>query len=184
MGRRFESDRGYRDKTRHRKESKLKNRFILGALMALIFSALSVVGFASPAQADVYPMKTTSNQCVNYGPRTTCVQLQWRRQDDGNGVSVEGMWINTNNGCSTLEDSGGKYNPVNLNLGDFVHGYDAEPCNVFKDLEFRGPETGGAYAVPFLKARVDNGGDMNIYFEWLLRNDGTSVFTRKDVWPV
>lgn len=80
------------------------------AIAATLLTAGLIVGV--PTQADAYVDRVTANHCKNHGVTTAtggytvtlCTAVRYHKQDDGNGVVVDGVWIDVNNGCGDLEN--------------------------------------------------------------------------------
>ena len=154
-------------------------RLTVAMIIALIASLGAVAGVVTPAQA-----ATTGWTCNSYRDITTCVSVDWTKQGDGTGVLLEGIQVWTSNGCSSLESSGGKYDPV---TALYVHNstqhvwnswaWGAEGCNFYKDLSHAGADSGYMDVRVALKARINWYGDKTVYMGWTLRPDGTSYVT-------
>lgn len=144
--------------------------FILGLLMAV---GLAVAGPVTSAQAAA--QYTTPWECVNYRNVTTCEYVGWRAQSDGTGVVIEGFHVWTSNGCGSLEDSGGKYNPAraffpNPDTETVYQDWDwgAEDCNWAKDLSYAGRDVGTMDFRSSIKARINLAGDKIVDMGWTL----------------
>lgn len=81
----------------------------IAAACAALLAAGLVVG--TPTQADAYVDRNTTVHCKNHGVTTAtggytvtlCTQVRYHKQDDGNGVVVDGVWIDINNACGNLD---------------------------------------------------------------------------------
>ena len=151
------------------------NKFTI--FLAALVLAITGIAIGSSGPAAAYD---TGKKCVTRSAVTTCVEPHWRTQGDGTGVYIEGFWIDTTNGCSDLESSGGRYNPVtaftaNPQTGVIWDSWDfgAEDCNFYKDIEAWGKDKGSFNFRGTLKARVDWGSDHKVYWGFKLSPNGS-----------
>lgn len=155
-------------------------------MMALLGATVlsgSLLAVATPQTADAASNYTTAWKCVGYRDIVTCAYPEWRRQDDGAGVTLEGFEVWTSQGCGSLED-GGKYDPVqalwvnpsNGNI-DYNYNFGVEGCNFYKDLSNRGRDNGGMDFRLSLRARIDWATDKDVYIGWNLQANGTYTVT-------
>lgn len=164
-------------------------RRIAGVITALIVAMGLMVGLSAPANA-----YQTGRVCKTYTINvaqfpddtvTTCVEAQWRNQDDGAGVTLEGMWVDTTNGCSALRNHGAYtaytntrlswLHPSDDNWGDnYTWYFGAEDCNYYKDLSRRGRERGGMKFRFYTEAQLgaDGNNDEWVRMTLLLSPDG------------
>jgi hypothetical protein len=119
-------------------------------------------------------------QCQAYRDISTCLSLDWARQADGTGVRLEGIQVRTERGCGSLEDDGGKYNPVtgravNNQTGslDYTYDFGEEPCAFYKDVSNAVGDNGGAVITVEVKARIDSAGDKRVGWRILLGAGGS-----------
>lgn len=129
--------------------------------LAIIAVALGVFLYIPPANAATY---WNESHCHNHGvitagglatgTVTVCIEVQYRLQDDGNGLRLEYAWIDINNGCnSTLLDNPYLYNfhfTTYTKAGALQYGQqvtDIYNCHVTRDLEVKGPENGNEMMV-------------------------------------
>jgi len=140
-------------------------RTIFAPIVAFL-TIFAVLFAASPAMASY----TTTPRTFTYADVATEVQFNFRTQDDGTGVRVEYFWLFTNRGCDSLEASGGKYDPVKVEMWnsagtavlDTVN-FGPDGCQNYHDMELPGPDTGCIQIHVTLKARINNMHDRWLY---------------------
>src|SRR6478735_1524390 len=155
----------------------MKKIVMMVASMAVMLSLVLFNG--TPAQAAT--QYETPNECFTYRDIATCVYVDWKRQDDGNGITIEGVGWFTNQGCDSLESSGGKYAPayswtINPDTMAYKNTWDfgADSCNGYHDLHAQQRENGGMYFQWNVKARIDQAVDQWLNVRWFLGETGNS----------
>lgn len=154
-------------------------------LFVVFFSTIAMVMamlvVSSPAEAYV-----TGKKCMSYRDVVTCIEPEWRKQADGTGVYLEGFWMDTTQGCSSLEDSGGKYSEVGSlwvrTANDAVWrswDWGTEPCNIYHDLEEAGADTGDMDFRWSGKARIDWATDKKLAIGFTLKTNGSYTVNYK-----
>jgi hypothetical protein len=148
-------------------------RSTIVAFVALMLASMLTVVLSTPAQA-----YRTGKKCISYRDIVTCVEPDWRLQTDGNGATVEGYWVDTTTGCGSLEANDGRYNEAQAFMAHpagstiRVGNFGEEPCNIYHDLEWTGPDTGGLDFRVNMKARINNAGDRYLYWGFRLKPGG------------
>lgn len=156
------------------------------ALAAILLTLFSPAQSANADDTAVGPISTreatqfTSPEwCVSYSGTRTCVQYAWDRQEDGDGVRIEGARYETSD-CGELESSGGRYTTPSL-VYDRPDGarrslylYNTNGCNEYLNLKEAGADTGPMRVTFEAKARVNFGTDKNIYIRGIIRPNGQS----------
>lgn len=156
-------------------------RKIISMLSGLLLTLGLVAALPGSAQA-TEPQYFGPWQCQAYRNIATCLSLDWARQADGTGVRLEGIQVRTSQGCGSLEDSGGKYNPVTGNavnsstgILDYSYDFGAEPCDFYKDVSNAVGDNGRAVITVQLKARINGAGDKRVGWRIQLGPDGYHV---------
>lgn len=154
--------------------------------LAIIAVALGVIAYVPPANAATV---WNESHCHNHGvitagglatgTVTVCVEVQYRLQDDGDGLRLEYAWIDINNGCnSTLLDSPYlKYTHfyteyLNYSLYSGQQVSEVYNCHVTRDLELAGPDhPNEIYAVFDYQLNINNATNWDDEFEFCIGVD-------------
>lgn len=159
---------------------------MLHKTVALI-SALPMLVVGASAPANAAPVWNTGWTCVTDSDVQTCLNVTWTTQDDGDGVRLEGMQVQTY-GCAKLE---GGYNgestysdvtPMFIHPDgtlDYQYNFGDEPCDFFKDVSNAGKDTGRMELKFKMKARVNNARDHWVHIYWTLKPNGERVLDYK-----
>lgn len=147
-------------------------------ILALL-ATIATVGLISATPAQAASDYSTPWKCVSYRDISTCVSVDWSKQADGTGVRLEGFEVWTSNGCSSLEESGGRYNPVRpffvnpaTGATDYQYEFGAEPCNFYKDLSNAGRDVGSMDFRFNAHARIDLAADRDVLIGYNLQANG------------
>jgi hypothetical protein len=153
----------------------------MGAVLIMVI-ALTVVGLISGARANAAggDQWVTPKNCISWGRYTQCGQVKFRTQSDNTGVTLEGYWWETPNGCNDLESTA-PYRDVTVRFlypdGTVRHVFDMgnEPCNQYNNLtDWAGADVGAMEVHIKARAAVDNGGDWWVAMGWKIYPWGRS----------
>lgn len=143
-------------------------------ILVALLVGLSTALVSSPAPAQAASWSGTESHCKTGGDAfyaaAICVEWQYRIQDDGDGLRIEGVWVDINQGCGEMDS------PAILRLGIGWDTTSGQPnngsifnsgtgdCHFYKDLEVKGPDTGPLWAWGALTVNVNNGPTDYWYF--------------------
>jgi len=132
-------------------------RFITGVVTLLVGPIAVLLLTMQPAAASA----STQERCNTWRDVPTCVWLDFRDQDDGDGTRLEGFHLATNRNCGSLEPTD-KYKDVKIQMTDKTDGgllhsynYGVEGCDFFKDMEWAGRDKGCVRVRVDVTARFD-----------------------------
>lgn len=176
------------------KKMELALSLACGVILGLALFVVAVPPCAHAADVDRYPTYRSKAACPDrYGFRggiKTCLTLNWRKQDDGDGVYLEAIAGRTRDGCDMLEDSGGKYVNASFSYVDpssyATDYYYAPPyglhCGFTLDTENPGSDHGSMQVNARMTVRIDQDQDRTLFAAIKIKPSGKSrvvyAFTR------
>lgn len=169
-------------------------RKILVAALALVLAGIGLVSTSISASAEngqhsARSCSSWTNQQVNVDRTVkTCAQVRWDTQNDGTGIVLEFLDVDTPEWCSSLTAYGeDAYKKANALMSDADQSptpyqqwqWGVEPCNWNKDhSSIRGADVGPMdYEVFFCSGTRDT----RLSFKWRLYSGGNSVLLHKKV---
>lgn len=139
-----------------------------GKILLTVVGVVALMGiFAPAASATTTPTTCHTKSGIEFGEDPEyrvkfCTTFQWRLQNDGTGVFLEGMNIWVEYGCNELESHPTDEIYVNIENGATSNGQTVgqmNDCTAYRDLELRGNDNGGSLAYAAFGVNVDTASD-------------------------